>query len=131
MHPSLLFVDFVRGRHAVSLLLTWVLEPTFPVTALIGHVDYLRARRDTTSRRKAVLSARFLFAVHTGQMQTNYNRELSGSWTSFVDDVKGRFCGSPETAEAGCGDHPANAFFAGLRAQTQRDFLRTRTGGAQ
>ncbi len=36
----------------------------------------------------------------------------SGSWTSFVDDVKRCFRGSTETAEAGRGDYLANAFFA-------------------
>jgi hypothetical protein len=35
----------------------------------------------------------------------------NGSWTSFVDDVKGCFRGSPETTEAGRGDYLANAFF--------------------
>ena len=53
------------------------------------------------------------------------------SWASFIDDVKGCFRSSPETAEAGRGDNFANAFFAGLCAQAQRDFLRTRTGRAQ
>ena len=57
--------------------------------------------------------------------------ELNGSWTSFVDDVERCFRSSPETAEAGCGGHLANPLFAGLRAQAQRDFLRTRTWRAQ
>jgi hypothetical protein len=49
--------------------------------------------------------------------------KTNGSWTSFVDDVKGGFRGSAETAEAGRGDYLANAFFAGLRTQAQRNLL--------
>ena len=49
--------------------------------------------------------------------------KTNGSWTSFVDDVKGGFRGSAETAETGRSDNLANAFFAGLRAQAQRNLL--------
>jgi hypothetical protein len=38
--------------------------------------------------------------------------ERKGSGTGFVDYVKRGFRGSPETAEAGCGDHFANPFLA-------------------
>jgi hypothetical protein len=58
-------------------------------------------------------------------------RRLKSSWTSFVDDVKRCFRGSPETAEAGCGYHFTNSFFAGLCPQAEGDLLRTRTRRAQ
>lgn len=43
-------------------------------------------------------------------------QELSGSRTSFVDDVERCFGSAPETREAGGGDHFTNALFARLRA---------------
>ena len=50
-------------------------------------------------------------------------RNPNCSWTSFVDDVKGCFRGSAETAEASRSDYLANAFFTGLRTQAQRNLL--------
>jgi len=57
------------------------------------------------------------FHSPAGFSRTNSSR------TSFVDDVKRCLRGSPETTEAGRGDHLANTLFAGLRTQAQRNFL--------
>jgi hypothetical protein len=96
------------------------------------------------ARRRHLPSALFLFPPDSycavmpcvRACRSGFKRQVeflkrNGSWTSFVDDVKRRFRSSPETAVAGCGDYLANTLFAGLRAQAQRDFLRTGTRRAQ
>ena len=134
-------------------------EPSLHTTGLVARNNFRFARdsgrmssvlpigRNCEARRKHLPSARSCFPADSYCMarllsaivlacRSGFKRrveflELNGSWTSFVDDVERCFRSSPETAEAGCGGHLANPLFAGLRAQAQRDFLRTRTGRAQ
>jgi len=49
-------------------------------------------------------------------------------WTGFVNYVERRFGSAPETCEACGSDYLADTFFAGLRPEAQRYFLRARAG---
>ena len=93
----------------------------FPTTALPGM--QIISEYAVTHAQSQVLRQSALFppdcCCHGETAATMYGfksgvvlHKPNGSGTSFVDDVKRCFRGSPEAAEAGCGNHLANPFFA-------------------
>src|SRR5208283_1284068 len=85
-------------------------------------------RCDPSQKHKGSLSAPFDSALEFRGRRHRAMHGSRGSVTvglraSLVNDVEGRFRGSPEAVESGRGYNLPNARLAGLRTQAQSNFL--------